>query len=168
MILFMPKLFDEMRCNELNRILIDYNNRKALTYEGNDYHYGNSFGLARIPEYEKVLKELTPIIKQKTGFDNLAIENSYARLYLNGSDLKKHKDRPGLDVTLSVCTFSDIGIAWPLYVEDDAGKIHAIETAPGDGALILGTKYNHWRDKLNIPEGSKVIQSFYHWKFNNV
>ncbi len=168
MILFLPKLFDEMRCNELNRIAIDYNNRKALQYEGNDYHYGNSFGLARIPEYEKVLRELTPLMIEKTGFKNIVTENSYTRIYYNGSDLKKHKDRVGLDITLSVCTYTDIQMPWPLYVEDNDGKVHSIETTPGDGALILGTQYNHWRDKLVVPEGKKVIQSFYHWKFNNV
>ncbi len=66
---------------------------------------------------------------------------------------------------LSVCTFSDINKPWPLCVEDENGKVHAIEILPGDGALILGTKYNHWRDKLVIGEHQKVIQSFYHWKF---
>jgi hypothetical protein len=168
MILFLPKLFDELRCEQLNRIALDYNRRKALNYEGNDRHYGNSFGTARIPEYEKVLNDLTPIIKQKTKLDNIVVENSYTRIYFNGSDLKKHKDREGLDVTLSVCTFSDIDKPWPLYVEDDTGKIHTVETNPGDGALILGTRYNHWRDPLIVSEGKMVIQSFYHWKFKNV
>ena len=77
---------------------------------------------------------------------------------------KKHTDRVGLDVTLSVCTYSDVDIAWPLFVEKD-GVVYPIETKPGDGALILGTKYAHWRSKLVVPEGRKVIQSFYHWKF---
>ena len=168
MILFMPKLFDEMRCEKLNKIAIEYNSRKALTYEGNDFHYGNSYGTARIPEYEKVLNELTPIIKKKTNIHNIIIENSYTRIYFNGSDLKKHKDREGLDLTLSICTYSDIDKEWPLYVEDETGKIHIINTEPGDGALILGTKYVHWRDQLTVPEGKKVIQSFYHWKITNV
>jgi len=43
--------------------------------------------------------------------------------------------------------------------------VHAIDINPGDGALILGTKYTHWRDQLVIDESQKVIQSFYHWKF---
>ena len=165
MILFLPKLFDELRCVQLNQIALSYSAKQALNFEGNDPHYGNSFGLARIPEYEKVLLALTPLIKQKTGWDNIVPENSYTRIYFNGSDLKKHKDRPGLDITLSVCTFSDINKPWPLCVEDESGKVHAIEINPGDGALILGTKYTHWRDQLMIDESQKVIQSFYHWKF---
>lgn len=165
MILFIPKIFDEMRCAELNRIAIDYHARNSLSFEGKDFHYGNSFGTARIPEYEKVLQEITPIIMAKTGYHNMIVENSYTRIYLNGADLKKHTDRVGLDVTLSVCTFNDIGKPWPLYVTDLNGVTQAIETAPGDGALILGTRYPHWRDKLEIAEHQKVIQSFYHWKF---
>ena len=122
MILFLPKLFDELRCMQLNQIALSYSAKQALNFEGNDPHYGNSFGLARIPEYEKVLLALTPLIKQKTGWDNIVPENSYTRIYFNGSDLKKHKDRPGLDITLSVCTFSDINTPWPLCVEDENGN----------------------------------------------
>jgi len=70
-----------------------------------------------------------------------------------------------LDVTLSVCTYNDINKPWPLYVTDLNGVTQAIETAPGDGALILGTRYPHWRDKLDIADHQKVVQSFYHWKF---
>jgi hypothetical protein len=167
MILFFPNLFDQLRCEQLNRIAIDYNDRKSLSYEGGDYHYGNSFGTARIPEFEKLLHEMTPMIKSRTGYQNIAVENSYTRIYFNGSDLKKHVDRVGLDITLSVCTYSDVDVSWPLFVEKD-GAVHTIETKPGDGALILGTQYAHWRSKLVVPEGRKVIQSFYHWKFINV
>ncbi len=166
MILFLPKLFDELRCMQLNQIAIDYSTKKALNFEGGDPHYGNSFGLARIPEFERILLALTPLIKQKTGWNNIVPENSYTRIYFNGSDLKKHMDRPGLDITLSVCTYSDIDKPWPLCVEDETGKVHVIDINLGDGALILGAKYNHWRDLLVIPEHQKVIQSFYHWKFN--
>lgn len=165
MILFLPKLFDELRCTQLNQVALNFRNNQSLNYEGNDPHYGNSFGLARIPEFEKVLLALTPLIKKKTGWDNIIPENSYTRIYFNGSDLKKHKDRPGLDITLSVCTYSDINKPWPLWVEDENSKVHEIEILPGDGALILGTKYTHWREPLAVDKELMVIQSFYHWKF---
>ena len=165
MILFLPKLFDEMRCLQLNQIAVNYANQNALNFEGNDAHYGNSYGVARIPEFEQVLHALTPLMQHKTGWTNIVAENSYTRIYLNGSDLKKHVDRPGLDITLSVCTFTNIGHPWPLFVEDETGKVHSIETTPGDGALMLGTKYQHWRDKLVANPQQMVIQSFYHWKF---
>lgn len=164
MILFLPKFFDEVRCEQLNRIALDYEKRKALSYEGGDYHYANSYGTARIPEYERLLNDLTPIIKAKIGLENIVVENSYTRIYYNGSVLKRHTDRVGLDVTLSVCTFSNITTPWPLHIENN-GKIESVETKPGDGALMFGTKYPHWRDQLNADEGCKVIQSFYHWKF---
>ena len=79
MILFLPKLFDELRCMQLNQIALSYSTKQALNFEGNDPHYGNSFGLARIPEFEKVLLALTPLIKQKTGWDNIIpdLQNKY-------------------------------------------------------------------------------------------
>ncbi len=44
MILFLPKLFDELRCVQLNQIALNYSAKQALNFEGNDPHYGNSFG----------------------------------------------------------------------------------------------------------------------------
>lgn len=164
MFLFFPKLISPERCEKLTSDVMQMMEEKKLKYEADDYHYKNSYGLARIPSHEELLHELTPLIKEQTGMSELSAENSYARIYYSNSTLNKHVDREGLDLTLSICTFSNIEKRWPLYVEVKPGVIKEFETEPGDGALILGTKMEHWRDPLECEPHQLVVQSFYHWR----
>ena len=168
MYIFFENLLDPEKCDLFNRIILKLKEEKRLNYEADGRHYANSYGTGRIPEYENFLRELTPLVKQKTGLDNITEENSYARIYYNGAALKKHVDRPGLDLTLSVCTFNNLDKPWELHVEVEKNKVMSFETKPGQGALILGTKMLHWRDDLICREDQYVIQSFYHWKINPV
>lgn len=163
---FFDNLITLERCQILNQLAISMKNANKLNHEADGRHYANSYGNGRIPEYEKLLKELTPLIKQKTGLDNIIEENSYTRIYYNGSSLKKHVDRKGLDLTLSVCTFNNLDKPWELHVEVEKGKVLSFETKPGQGALILGTKMLHWRDDLVCRDDQYVIQSFYHWRID--
>jgi hypothetical protein len=167
MFVYFEKLFTSERCDLLNKVALDYMNNKRLNLEANQHHYKNSYGVGRISEYEQVLHELTPVVKEKTGVSDIIAENSYTRIYYNGATLGKHVDREGLDLTLSVCTFSNIQQDWPLYVEVKSGVVKSFNTPPGDGALILGTKMLHWRDPLVCGENEMVIQSFYHWRIKH-
>jgi len=161
---FFDNLITPERCNKLNDIALSMKQRNILNYESDKKHYANSYGTGSIPEFEKILRELTPKIKEAIGLDNITEENSYTRIYYNGATLKKHVDRKGLDLTLSICTFSNLDKPWDLHVEVEKGKVLSFETKPGQGALILGTKMLHWRDDLVCRDDQYVIQSFYHWK----
>ena len=163
MLVFMPKLFDSSRCKSIaNAVVNEYNNKK-LSYEGNNTtYYGNSYG-ASIHECNALMDDLTEIVKQRTGMCNIKKQHSFSRIYLNNSILKKHVDRETLDLTLSVCIYDDTGVEWPLFVENLDGSVTPVLTVPGDGALILGTKMNHWRDLLVCDENKMVIQTFFHW-----
>jgi hypothetical protein len=163
---FFNNLISDKKCEELNELALNLKKNNRLHYESDKSHYANSYGTGRIAEYEKVLRELTPLIKQTTGLNNLVEENSYTRIYYNGATLKRHIDRKGLDLTLSVCTFTNLDKPWELHVEVEKGKVLSFETKPGQGALILGTKMPHWRNDLVCKEDQYVIQSFYHWKIN--
>ena len=166
--IFFENLIDEDKCKILSEIVVNMMSKKSLHFEGTNDHYANSYGVARIPEYEKLLSELTPMIARKCHQYKIKEENSYSRIYYNGAKLKKHVDREGLDLTLSICIFSNINKPWPLHVECQDGVVRSFETKPGDGALILGTKMNHWRDPLVCEENQMVIQSFYHWRILDV
>lgn len=163
MVIFLKELFDKEKCDQLSKILLDYHNRGKLTYEGNNQHYKNSFG-SSLPEFNAILQELTPLVKEKTGYENITTKNSYSRIYFNNSVLKKHVDRKGLDITLSVCIFDNTGKDWPLHVQTDDG-VKSVITKVGDGAMILGTKMEHWRDAMNCREDQMVMQVFFHWEF---
>jgi hypothetical protein len=162
--IFFDKLITLERCEILNQLALKYKDDKKLNYEADKTHYANSYGSGRIPE---LLKELTPLIKEKTGLQNIVEENSYTRIYYNGAMLKRHIDRKELDLTLSLCTFSNLDKPWELHVELDNGKIASFETKPGQAALILGNKMPHWRDDLICRDDQYVIQSFYHWKIKD-
>ena len=164
---FFKDLFDKERCAGLSSEFLEAQEKGLTHFEGNEHHYGNSYGVGKLPLYEEALQELTPLIIEKTGYKNITIENSYSRVYFNGSKLHKHIDREGLDLTLSVCTFSDINKPWPLNVKCMDGVVREFETAVGDGALILGTKMEHWRDPLECEDGQKVLQSFFHWRIHH-
>jgi len=167
MYIFFDQILSQSRCDLLNKTALKLMQEKALTYEANNFHYANSYGLARVPEYEKLLSELTPLVRKRCKNLNIKEENSYTRIYYNGAKLEKHKDREGLDLTLTICTYSNIKKPWPLYVEVESGDVKSFETKPGDGALIMGTAMNHWRDPLVCGENEMVIQSFYHWRILN-
>ena len=167
MYIFFPQLLNSERCDLLNKVALEYFETNRMNLEKDGWMYDNSYGFGSIPEYEQLLDELTPLIKEKTGFENIKRENSYTRIYYNGAKLEKHKDREGLDLTLTICTYSNIKKPWPLYVEVESGDVKSFETKPGDGALIMGTAMNHWRDPLVCGENEMVIQSFYHWRILN-
>jgi hypothetical protein len=80
---------------------------------------------------------------------------SYARIYYNGSELKKHRDRKSSEVTVSVCLEKDC--EWPLYIKNNNGDTHEIHLDVGDAVVYSGRDHEHWRNPLS---GSKQIQAF--------
>ena len=167
MFIFFENLLSLEKCQEFAIEVQDAWKEKKLFYEGHDQHYGSSYGVSRLPLHEKQLHEWTQMIKEKSGYDNISEENSFSRIYFNGGKLKRHVDRHGLDITLSICIASSIKTTWPLYVEHNK-EVVKCETKGGDGACILGTKMHHWRDDLVCADDEIVIQSFFHWRINNV
>ena len=162
MLIHWPNIFDEQKCKELTKITLHNHNHGKFTYEGSDSHYKNSFG-KNLKEFDDLFPLLTPIVKEKTKYQNIQVKNSYTRIYFNDSILKRHVDREGLDITLSVCLFDNTNKKWPLYVEYENMVVPVI-TKVGEGAMILGTKMHHWRDLLTCGQDQMVIQCFFHWQ----
>ena len=143
-------------------------------------HYKNSFGIRDLPEALEYKEYIDNIIKQN--YENIVFECAYTRLYQNGSYLKIHLDRPDLDLTLSICTFSNTNKEWPVsvsrntinpkYFRHGVDKTNAfyedvkedIFTPVGWGATFEGRKYPHWRDSLVCGPDEYIVQTFYHWK----
>lgn len=112
--------------------------------------------------------------------DNIEFENTFTRIYQNGNDLKIHTDRPGLDITLSVCLYTNLDWDWPIFVStrqvdglwnsvidpEEYKKDYEIFYTPvGSGVACLGTKSPHWRDPLVCKNDQYMIQTFYHWRY---
>jgi hypothetical protein len=139
----------------------------------NSYGFGtrnvNSYGFGT----RNVFDDYMNILKKKVlqYFSNnthkLLNVNTYVREYVNDSFLKKHVDRPDINVTLSICLYSNINKTWPLIAEID-GHEYSFDTQRGDGILLIDSdKITHWRNELICNKNERVIQFFLHWRYPN-
>ena len=147
-------------------------NRDTLYYK-NSHGYSNiNYTLKYVVMIEKLV---LPSINRAVKFSH-----TYSRIYRNGSYLSPHTDRPGLDLTLSLCVRKDTKQSWPLNVStipheglwvsnDNIEKYKStflsIDLEPGEAGLMEGTKYPHWRNEIVCDPDDKNIYIFYHWGY---
>ena len=138
--------------------------------------YRHSIGLYEPPSARQLVARLEAELTKT--FGPLAYENSYLRAYVRGSMLKIHTDRPGLDVTLSVCLEHDFEGEYPLWCsrhpfvgpwKDDLPSYElwtrdavALELGVGDGAAMQGIHFPHWRDVFH--QDGRAVYIFFHWR----
>ena len=116
---------------------------------------------------ETLLETSTTDVKKITGL-NLIPTYSYYRVYLNGSELKRHKDRPSCEVSTTLCLgYNNSGAPtrynWGMFVEksgDRNKKGKEIFMEPGDMIIYRGCKIEHWREKF---KGTNLSQVFLHF-----
>tara|TARA_Y100000592_G_C5459154_1_gene313042 strand:+ start:71 stop:643 length:573 start_codon:yes stop_codon:yes gene_type:complete len=146
-------------------ILLD----QRLAYLRDKEHDPNTFGTfndGQVPGAFSIYAEPifeTLLLSKKNTIQNIIGQTiypgySYLRVYKQGSELKKHKDRPACEITLSLCLGND-GLDWPLSLATDNGVEHLVLN-PGDGLLYDGRKIEHWRDPF---EGNLQAQVFLHY-----
>ena len=87
---------------------------------------------------------------------------TYARVYKEGSVLKKHKDRPSCEVSLTLHLNGDK--PWTIWIKNKEGKNVCVELNPGDALLYLGCIATHWRDEFY---GTWYAQMFMHYVRSN-
>lgn len=145
--------------NQERHELINLVRANRLFDESKDYHYGNSVG-AQIdtPIYDTLTKK----IKDVTGL-NIEKANAYARIYKNGSKLELHKDREGLDLTLSIQLHNDFANT-PIFAKGYDGQVYRSDLKDGDGVLLKGRELDHWRKPIHGKETDELICIFFHWK----
>lgn len=92
--------------------------------------------------FEALMDNLTPTISSAVG-KTLYPSYSYARIYMNGCELKRHKDRRSSEYSVSCCITKDPA-EWDLYIQYDSG-VESISLDVGDIVIFQGSKYLHWR-----------------------
>lgn len=135
-----------------------------------------------VAETDAYIKRIETKVKEICKRD-INYSNSFSRVYVNGSFLNIHTDRPGLDITVSLCVRKDAKEDWPLCVSKTSLVSHMslwnneqdhsnfkqnfipINLEPGDAGFVYGTLQPHWRDKLICGPNEKNIYVFYHWTF---
>lgn len=143
----------------------------------NDGYYFNSKGVFNLTEAAVYVPRLELAIKELFGKD-ICLANTYSRIYQDNSILRIHTDRPGLDITASVCIRKDTIGAWPLYVSKKPwiglwsndmdhrlwlAEFNAFNLEVGEAVICEGHIYPHWRDTLHCNDDEKNIYIFFHW-----
>ena len=102
---------------------------------------------------ESFLLKKKNLMEKETG-KKLLPTYSYWRMYTKYSDLKKHKDRPSCEISVTVNAGND-GTIWPIFI--DGNKIDLDE---GDAVIYLGRESPHWREEFL---GDWCAQFFLHY-----
>lgn len=172
--MFIPKILTPEECKQLVNEFDSATNKNAeneIFYRGSVGLYQPPSSLALVPRLEQ---QIVPT------FGKLKFENSYLRSYVKGSILGIHTDRPGLDVTLSVCLEHNFEGAYPLWCSQESfldrwdvtiidhskwkSKATPFELELGDGAVMEGIKYPHWRDTFD--QDARAVYIFFHWRYD--
>lgn len=112
------------------------------------------------PAMETMLLNLHSMMEQNTGL-TLFPTYSYYRIYRNGDELLKHRDRPSCEISCTVCfnySYDDSKYTWPIFV--DKSKV---ELSPGDLVIYRGCDLEHWREPFKIEEDAWHVQGFFHY-----
>lgn len=138
------------------------------------YPLFGSFGDTQVPNaynhyadiaMEVLLKNLKTTLEKVTKI-NLVETYSYMRIYSNGDELKRHKDRPSCEISTTLNLGGD---SWPIFVKSLNKEIE-INLSPGDMLIYKGCKLEHWRNPF---KGKECVQVFLHYnqkdgEFNNL
>ena len=101
---------------------------------------------------ETLLQKVKPIMEQES--ETKLIETySYARIYKNGDELKRHKDRYSCEISTTMNLGGD---EWSIYIEPNI----EINLEQGDMLMYRGCELEHWRDPF---EGKNCVQVFLHY-----
>lgn len=108
--------------------------------------------------FDGLLEYLRPRIEGYVG-RRLYPTYSYFRLYKHGDVLKRHRDRPACEISLSLNLGQVPSDPWPLHIEGADAPFAAL-LLPGDGLLYRGCDCPHWRERF---EGIRLAQVFLHY-----
>lgn len=103
------------------------------------------------PANDTLLLLCQNILEKATGLQ-LIPTYTYSRNYIEGSELKKHKDRPSCAIS---ATLNLGGDPWSIFIEKKE-----INLKPGDILVYSGCDLEHWRKPF---AGEKCVQVFLHY-----
>jgi hypothetical protein len=107
--------------------------------------------------FETVHEHIWPAIELVIG-EPLLPTYSYARLYANGNELKKHSDRESCEISITVQLGRSHNYSWPIYMGNKR-----YDLAEGDGVIYKGCDIEHWRNVCDGPEDYYSGQAFFHF-----
>jgi prolyl 4-hydroxylase len=153
------KIMEESECEKIKELFLNGIDDGQIHLETDTKYYNNSYG-GVLPVLWEYLEKYKNLVEEKIN-KKVKNANPYIRIYKKGSTLNLHKDRVGLDYTISICIFENINKDWNLKVNNNQ-TIEFI-TKIGHASLVTGSILEHWREPLDCNENQFVIQLFLHY-----
>lgn len=152
--IIIPNFISNYRANKLKDEFLEFSQKNNLKGDSqiptssSDYNYISFLELLceKTPEVSEILEE------------TVLPTYTYARVYKNGSVLKKHSDRDSCEISLTLHLGGDQD--WPIFIKSPEGKDQSVVLAPGDAMMYRGTIAEHWRDEY---VGNEYTQVFLHY-----
>ena len=130
----------------LKRDAVEYMYNNNIIYDiglmgtWSDAQIPNTYSHYADPVMETLLIKMLPVMKKHTELD-LVPTYSYARLYKNGDELKRHKDIPICEISTTLNLGGD---PWPIFIDgtgadnviDEYKNIHKPEAPAGTEVLL--------------------------------
>ena len=117
----------------------------------------NSHSMYDFMPFLRLLVEKVPEVSDLLG-EKVLPTYTYARVYKEGSELLRHRDRPSCEISLTLNLSKEKD--WPIYFQRPDGSETYVELEPGDAVMYLGCQADHWRNKF---EGQECVQLFMHY-----
>ena len=113
-----------------------------------------------LPIMESVLLYLHRIVEKNTGL-SLCPTYTFSRIYREGDELVRHKDRPSCEVSATLTLNYSSDELWPIWVKTVDNKDTSIDLDIGDLMIYRGCEIEHWREKFT--EKAVWMQVFIHF-----
>jgi hypothetical protein len=117
----------------------------------------NSHSMYDFMPFVRLMVEKAPEVSELLG-EKVLPTYTYARVYKEGSELLRHRDRPSCEVSITLNLSKDTD--WPIFFQRPDGSETSVELEPGDAVMYLGCQADHWRNKF---EGQECVQLFMHY-----
>jgi hypothetical protein len=115
------------------------------------------------PAYKDLLWTLLPLHEEWAGIPLAPTEAYGPRVYLAGSVLARHVDKPDTHIVASTITIeTSTTEPWPFVIENHSGECYAIEAEAGEMVLFESSRLPHCRPEPLRAES--YIGLFLHYK----
>lgn len=147
---------------------VDYYYNNNYLNKDKDVPYWGGFGDNQVPYdntyfsygdilFDTIMLKIHKLMEEKTNL-NLLPAFSFARIYKNGNDLKKHKDAEIAEISSTMNIGGDL---YPIYFNDPKKDTPVeIKLNPGDMLIYKGTEFEHYREKFT---GQECGQLHFHF-----
>lgn len=155
--LHIPNFISKEEANSLANELIKYSKLPGNLMTAGDPQAPNSLSIYNYLPFVKLL------VKKINDVSALLEENvlptyTYARIYSSGEVLKRHRDRPACEISITLNLKKNN--EWPIWFQKPNREEISLELNQGDAVMYLGEVADHWR---NAYQGQEHVQLFLHY-----